>query len=45
MMAVLSFAAVMGFGIYENMGKDVDALLRISGLDLNDADFSGDINM
>ncbi len=44
-MAVLAFSAAMGFGIYENMGKDVDALLRISGLDLNDADFSGDLNM
>ena len=44
-MAVLAFSAAMGFGIYENMGKDVDALLRISGLDINDADFSGDLNM
>ncbi|MCR5847485.1 MAG: ABC transporter permease [Lachnospiraceae bacterium] len=44
-MAVLAFAGAMGFGIYENMGKDVDALLRISGLDLYDADFVGDVNM
>ena len=44
-MAVLSFSAAMGFAIYENMGKDVDALLRISGLDLNDADFTGNESM
>lgn len=45
MMTVLSFAAAMGFGIYENIAKDVDALLTISGIDLFDADFSGDISM
>ena len=44
-MTVLAFSAAMGFGIYENMGKDVDSLLRLSGLDLYDADFSGDIGM
>lgn len=45
MMAVLSFAAAMGYGIYENIAKDVDALLTISGIDLFDADFSGDTGM
>ena len=45
MMMVLAFAAAMGFGIYENIAKDVDALLTISGIDLYDADFSGDVNM
>ena len=45
MMAVLAFSAAMGIGIYENMGKDVDTLLVLSGIDLHDADFSGDINM
>ena len=45
MMTVLAFAAAMGFGIYENIAKDVDALLTISGIDLYDADFSGDVNM
>ena len=44
-MAVLAFAGAMGFGIYENMGKDVDSLLRISGLEIYDADFTGDANM
>ena len=44
-MAILAFSAAMGFGIYENMGKDVDSLLRISGLDLPDADFAGDLSM
>ena len=44
-MAILAFAGAMGFGIYENMGKDVDALLRISGLEIYDADFTGDANM
>ncbi len=37
-MAVLAFSASMGFGIYENLGKDTDALLKISGIDLCDAD-------
>lgn len=45
MMTVLSFAAAMGFGIYENIAKDVDSLLTISGIDLFDADFSGDVSM
>jgi predicted lysophospholipase L1 biosynthesis ABC-type transport system permease subunit len=45
MMAFLAFSAAMGIGIYENMGKDVDTLLVISGIDLYDADFSGDVNM
>ncbi len=44
-MAILSFSAAMGIGMFENMGKDVDALLTISGLDLYDADFEGDVNM
>ena len=44
-MTVLAFSAAMGFGLYENMGKDVDALLRISGLDISDAIFEGDANM
>ena len=44
-MAILSFSAAMGIGMYENMGKDVDTLLTISGLDLYDADFEGDVNM
>ena len=44
-MTVLAFSGARGFGIYENMGKDVDALLRISGLEINDADFSGDLSM
>ena len=45
MMTVLSFAAAMGYGIYENIAKDVDSLLTISGIDLFDADFSGDVTM
>ena len=45
MMTVLAFAAAMGYGIYENIAKDVDALLTISGLDLYDADFEGDVFM
>ena len=44
-MTVLSFSAAMGFGIYENMGKDADALLRLSGIDLDDAYVYGDDNM
>ena len=44
-MAILAFAGAMGFGIYENMGRDVDSLLRISGLEIYDADFVGDANM
>ena len=44
-MAVLAFSAAMGFGIYENLGKDVDALLRISGTELPNADVAGDKNM
>ena len=43
--AVLAFSAAMGFGFYENMGKDVNALLTISGIDLYDADFDGSPNM
>ena len=43
--SVLSFSAAMGFGMYENMGKDVDTLLRIAGTELPDADVSGDKNM
>lgn len=44
-MAVLSFCGAMGFGMYENMGKDVNALLRISGIDMQDASTSGDVSM
>ncbi|MBR3040456.1 MAG: ABC transporter permease [Lachnospiraceae bacterium] len=44
-MAILAFSAAMGFGIYENMGKDVNALLVISGIDLYDADFIGEAGM
>ena len=44
-MAVLAFSASMGFGIYESMGKDVDALLRISGMELYDSFVTGDENM
>ncbi|MCR4648103.1 MAG: ABC transporter permease [Lachnospiraceae bacterium] len=41
-MGVLAFSSAMGFGIYESMGKDVDALLRISGLDISDASITAD---
>lgn len=44
-MAVLAFSATMGIGIYESIGKDTDALLRISGLELYDASVDGDANM
>ncbi|MCR4649188.1 MAG: ABC transporter permease, partial [Lachnospiraceae bacterium] len=41
-MGVLAFSSAMGFGIYESMGKDVDTLLRISGIDISDASFTAD---
>ena len=44
-MAILAFSAAMGFGMYENLGKDVDALLRISGLDMPSAIVTGDESM
>ncbi|MBO7374524.1 MAG: ABC transporter permease [Lachnospiraceae bacterium] len=44
-MAVLGFSAAMGIGIYDSIGKDTDALLRISGLELYDAAVDGDQNM
>ena len=44
-MAVLAFSAAMGFGIYENLGRDVDSLLRIAGTELPNADVTGDKNM
>lgn len=44
-MAILAFSAAMGFGMYENLGKDVDALLRISGLDMPHAVTTGDESM
>ncbi len=43
--AVLAFSAAMGFGIYENLGRDVDSLLRIAGTELPNADVTGDKNM
>ena len=41
---LIEFAAFKAKEV-ENMGKDVDSLLRISVLDLPDADFAGDLSM